>query len=232
MKKEKRQQRDSGFFSCAHAAFLLIFLNTGMFVFSHFTPAGRQFFQQMILHAGGLAQGRYLSLLAAGFLHADWVHLAMNMLGIFIFGRIVQERMGFKTTLFVYFGSLMISMVCFLVIYLAVFQKNVGIIGASGAVMGLMAAAMLLAPFSITWEMLFPIPTMVKGWMFFYADLKGLMGGESDGVSHLAHLCGFLSILVLLYFLSQQDQKKLTAGFVINLVSLAVVFWVRMKFFI
>ncbi|MEW5895531.1 MAG: rhomboid family intramembrane serine protease [Candidatus Omnitrophota bacterium] len=232
MNKRKRQQQDPGILSCSKAAVFLIILNTGIFIFSHFTDPGRNFFQNMILHAGNLMNGNYLSLLASGFLHSDWIHLVLNMLAVFIFGSIVEGRMGFKTTLFIYFGSLIISMVSALIIYLAVLHRNVAIIGASGAVMGLMATAMLMSPFSITWEMLLPIPTMVKGWMFFYADFKGFLGGETDGISHLAHLCGFLSVMVLVYFLSREDRKKMTAGLVINLASLVAAAWIRNKFLI
>jgi membrane associated rhomboid family serine protease len=123
-------------------------------------------------------------------------------------------------------------MIFSLVIYIGILHKNVAIIGASGAVMGLMSTAMLIAPFSITWEMLFPIPTMIKGWMFFYADFKGFLGGEADGISHLAHLCGFLSIMIMVYFLSNEDRTKLTGGLVVNLISLGVATWIRQKYFI
>lgn len=231
-KKQKRQQQAPGFWSCSKAAVLLIVVNFAVYLFSHYTIAGRAFFEEMILYSGNLISGNYWCLLTSGFLHSNWMHLALNMLAIFIFGHIVEKHMGFKTTMFIYFGALFISMLFSLVIYIVMFQKNVAIIGASGAVMGLMSTAMLIAPFSITWEMIFPIPTMVKGWMFFYADLKGFMGGETDGVSHLAHLCGFLSVMILVYFLSQEDRRKLTAGFVINLISLVVVFWVKQRYFV
>jgi membrane associated rhomboid family serine protease len=230
-KKQQQQQRNSGFLSCSRAAVFLIFLNVVMYFFSHYTISGRAFFEEMILYSGNIIAGNYWCLLTSGFLHSSWTHLLLNMLAILIFGHIVEKHMGFKTTLFIYAGSLFISMLFSLFIYVVILQKNVAIIGASGAVMGLMATAMLIAPFSITWEMLLPIPTMVKGWMFFYADLMGFLDGETDGVSHLAHLCGFLSVMILVYFLSQEDRRKLTAGFVINLISLAIAFWVKVTFF-
>lgn len=232
MKKQKRQQRDSGFWSYSKVAVFLIAANVVMHVFSHYTIPGRAFFEEMILYSGNVLKGNYWCFLSSGFLHSNWMHLGLNMLAILIFGHIVEKRMGSRTTLFIYFGAMFLSMLFSLVIYVVFLQKNVAIIGASGAVMGLMATAMLIAPFSITWEMLFPIPTMIKGWLFFYADLKGFLGGETDGVSHLAHLCGFLSVMVLVYFLSQEDRQKLTAGFVINLFSLAVAAWVKVKFFV
>lgn len=231
MKKEQRQP-ESGLLFHSSAAFFLILVNIAVYLFSHYTVQGNAFAEQMVFYSGNLLSGNFWCIFVSGFLHSSWQHLAFNMLGVFIFGSIVQQKMGFKSTMFVYFGAMFISMLASMVIYIGLVHKNVAIIGASGAVMGLMATAMLTAPFSITWEMLLPIPTMVKGWMFFYADLKGFLGGEADGVSHLAHLCGFLSVMILVYFVSSEDRKKLTAGFIINVISLAAAAWVRQKYFI
>lgn len=232
MKKQQRQQQDSGFFSGSLAAVFLIGVNIAAYLFFQFSENGPGLVTRFILYPGNILQGHYWTLLTSGFLHLNWTHLGLNMLGIFIFGRVVERRLGFRTTLFIYVGALFISMLASLVIYAAVLQKNVAVLGASGAVMGLISAAMLIAPFSVTWEMLLPIPTMVKGWMFFYADIKGFLGGEQDGVSHLAHLCGFLSVMILVYFLSTDDRKKFTAGLVINVLSLAAAVWVKQRYFL
>jgi len=109
-----------------------------------------------------------------------------------------------------------------ILIYTYVLNKNIAIIGASGALMGLISTAMLLEPFAITYEMLLPIPVMIKGWIFLYWDIIGFLGGERDGTSHLGHLLGFLSIAVLAYFLGQKDKKVMRAGLVINIASFII----------
>jgi membrane associated rhomboid family serine protease len=197
----------------------IIFLNFLAFGFTHYWPEARQYLSSIILSPVNLLQGKLWCLLTSGFIHRNWSHLLLNMAGVFIFGRIVERQFGFLKTLFVYLGALAISMLFATVVYAAVLHKSVAIIGASGAVMGLMATAMLTEPFCITYEMILPIPGMVKGWMFLYADLKGFLGGETDGISHLAHLFGFLSIAVLVYFLSQEDKKTLSMGLMVNLIS-------------
>ena len=110
--------------------------------------------------------------------------------------------------------------ILFIIAYVLMMDKSVAIIGASGAVMGLISAAMLLAPFSVTYEMILPIPTMVKGWLFFLADIRGLLSENSDGVSHLAHVFGFLSIALLVYFLSTDDKRAVKIGMLINIFSI------------
>ena len=82
-----------------------------------------------------------------------------------------------------------------------------------------LGAAVLFNPLSVTSELLVPLPTMVKGWIFFYLDLEGFLGGEKDGVSHLSHLTGFLSIILLIYFLSHEDKRLMQKGLWINMIS-------------
>lgn len=197
---------------------LMITANAAAFAALH-NPAVQKALPQLILYPGNLLQGRIWCLVTSGFIHHNLEHLLLNMLGVFVFGRIVERHLGLAKTCFIYFGSLAVSMIFAVGIYALILKKSVAIIGASGAVMGLIAAAMLLDPFTVTYEMILPIPVMVKGWLFLYADFRGFLGGEQDGVSHLAHLCGFLSIGVLTYFLSHEDKRKLMLGLLINIFS-------------
>jgi len=133
----------------------------------------------------------------------------------------VEKRFGFVKTLLIYFGALVLSMFFATCVYTFIMGKSVAIIGASGAVMGLMSCAMLTDPFLITFETIIPLPLMLKGWMFFYADIHGFLGGEVDRISHLAHLFGFLSVAFIIYFLDKAERKMLFAGMMVNVVSFA-----------
>lgn len=169
-----------------------------------------------------LDNGRVWCVLTSGFLHKNIMHLFFNSLGIFIFGCVVEHRFGFMKTLMIYIGALVISMAISFGIYTFILNKNVALIGASGALMGLISVAVLSDPFLITYETLLPVPVMLKGWMFLYADVKGLLGGEADGVSHIAHLAGFLSITFIVYFLDRDDRRRIGKGFLINVFSFAL----------
>jgi len=232
-KKKKKKSLGPDFRSAlfvSKSALLLILLNVGVFYGIQKTALTDEVLNYLVLYPGNLLQGKVWTLLTSGFIHHDLTHLLLNMLGIFIFARIVERKFGFGRTLFIYFGALGLSMLFSTVVYMAVFQKSVAIIGASGAVMGLVAAAMLLEPFTITYEMILPLPVMAKGWLFLYADLQGLLGGEADRVSHLSHLFGFLSVAVLVYFLSQEEKKALTTGLVINIISFVGFLYLRNHF--
>jgi membrane associated rhomboid family serine protease len=203
----------------SHVANMIILLNCAAYYYTHYHVSDTEAIAPFVLYPGSLLQGRLWTVITAGFIHQDLSHLLLNMLGILIFARIVERKLGFFKTLFIYLGALGVSMLCATGIYAFWLHKNVVIIGASGALMGLISAAMLLDPFRVTYEMIIPLPVMVKAWIFLYMDVGGLLSGEIDGVSHIAHLCGFLSIAVLMYFLSSQDQRLMRVGLLINIVS-------------
>jgi len=200
----------------SRAAISLIFFNIFAFIFflNH-----REYLSPAILYPGALFEGKLLPLITSGFIHQDLMHLGLNMLGIFIFGRVTEKYLGAGKTFFIYFGALVLSMLFSTLIYVFFLERSVAIIGASGAVMGLIAAAMLLDPFCVTYEIILPLPLMVKGWIFLYADIRGFLSGEKDNVSHLAHLCGFLSMALLVYFMSAKDKKMMRSGLLINIIS-------------
>ena len=114
-------------------------------------------------------------------------------------------------------------------IHLFVLNDNTPGLGASGALMGLVAAAILLKPFAITWEGGFPIPILLLGWLALIADVTGLF--SNDNIGHLAHLGGFVSIMISMKFLTKETQHDLWKGFLINIVlialSVALFFWLR-----
>lgn len=203
------------------ATLLLIVSNSIVFFYlSSVTAASTALIEKLTLTPFNLfINGNYTCLITSGFLHKDIYHLAFNMIGILIFGSVVEKRFGSLKMLFIYFGALILSMFFAIIIYSFILHKNVALIGASGAIMGLISCAMLASPFKITYEVLLPVPVMFKSWAFFYIDIQSFLKGETDGISHLAHLAGFLSIGLIVYFLDKKDRKIFIRGLIINIMS-------------
>lgn len=219
--KSGKQKNDFSFLKI-YVPLLLIAIN--IFVFFYFKNKGEDIPETLVLSPYNLFIEKNLPcLITSGFLHKDIFHLGFNCLGIFIFGSIVQNRFGAVKTLLIYFGALVLSMLFATTVYSLIMHKNTSLIGASGALMGFISCAMLADPFKISYEIAFlPIPVMFKGWFYFYADIRGFLGGEKDGVSHLAHLFGFLSIALIVYFLNKNDRKILLNGLLINIFSFII----------
>ena len=168
-----------------------------------------------------MLSGRFYSLITSGFLHADLGHLFGNMLFIFIFGRILERKLGEKKTALIYFGAMFISAVISNLIYILMGQ-NVTAVGASGALMGLVSAAILLDPFYLTFILIIPVPVMIVGWIAIYGDIVGVLSPVQTNIGYFAHIGGFISIAVLVYLLNEKDRKKMKNGLYINLLSLLI----------
>ena len=157
------------------------------------------------------------------FLHANLTHLIGNIVFLFILGRVVEKNLAVKT-LFVYIGSGIISLVFHSIVYLYLFQQDVGGIGASGAISGLAAFAILLEPFYLTYLVVgIPIPIFVIGWLQVLTNLVGVFSPKESNIGYVAHLGGFLAVSILGLFIGGKDKKKLVKGFLLNIGLLVVI---------
>jgi membrane associated rhomboid family serine protease len=140
-------------------------------------------------------------------LHNDWTHLVINSLWLLAFGPIVARRWG--VVLFLAFFT--ICGIAGAVAYLAFnWASPVPVVGASGAISGLMAAALRMLPGQAPWAMPGEAPlapllsrqilvfTVIWAAINLLTGLTGLgMGGESGLIAWQAHLGGFVAGLLL-----------------------------------
>ncbi|MBP2048899.1 membrane associated rhomboid family serine protease [Streptomyces griseochromogenes] len=130
------------------------------------------------------------------FVHGSWVHLLGNMLFLFVFGTMTEERMGrLEFTLF-YVGCGYLALLGYAAANAASEQSLVGASGAISAVLGAFlylfprARVTSLLPFLLFLPMRFPAWVVLPFW----AALQWLAAGRSaqgPGVAYLAHLVGF-----------------------------------------
>jgi membrane associated rhomboid family serine protease len=139
----------------------------------------------------------FLPLLSSMFLHADILHIAGNMLFLWIFGDNVEDFLGHAQYLLFY---LICGIGAGLAHTLTNLSSTVPALGASGAISGVMGAYMVLYPRSRVLTLVFiflvPIPAVIiLGWWFLLQFLGGLgsVGAQtSGGVAWWAHIGGFL----------------------------------------
>lgn len=137
----------------------------------------------------------YLPLLTSMFLHGGWLHILGNMLYLWIFGNNVEDVMGHSAFLGFYlvcglFGTLT---------HIAVYPNSINqLLGASGAISGVLGAYLLLYPRAWIYTLFFffivPIPAFVVigFWIIlqFFGGLSSIAGGMSAGTAWFAHLGG------------------------------------------
>jgi membrane associated rhomboid family serine protease len=123
------------------------------------------------------------------FLHGGFGHLFFNMIGLFFFGPRLEDRLGGKIFLWLYFLSGLGGAV-----FSFIFAAQYPVVGASGGVYG------VLLGFAMFWPreriLLFPIPIPIQAWLlitfyFVFSVYAGISGAQS-GTAHFAHLGGLV----------------------------------------
>ena len=126
------------------------------------------------------------------FLHADFKHLLFNMLALFMFGRYVERQIGSLPFLKLYLLGGIFAGICHL---LFVNAYDIPVIGASGAIYGILAAFAVMNPNTKLMVFLGFIPVIMKArtMVLLYAVLSFFLAVKGGGnVAHLAHLGGIL----------------------------------------
>lgn len=100
---------------------------------------GSLFFRGALYIHGGLDQGEWWRLITAAFLHGNLIHLGMNMFVLWIVGAPVEQAIGRGRFLALYFVSGLAGSAGALV-----FDPNAITVGASGAIFGILGAALVL----------------------------------------------------------------------------------------
>jgi len=142
-------------------------------------------------------EAAFLPLLTSMFLHSGILHIAGNMLFLWIFGDNVEDFYGHFTYLFFY---LVCGIGSGLLHVLFNLNSTVPALGASGAISGVMGAYLLLYPrariLTLVFIFLVPIPAVIiLGYWFilqFLSGVSSLGNAASGGVAWWAHVGGFL----------------------------------------
>lgn len=139
-----------------------------------------------------------LSVLFAMFLHGGWLHLLGNLLFLFVFGNNVEDRLGRVRYLVFYLVCGYAATYGFSVLFAGSDQP---LVGASGAIAGVLGAYLVLFPRARVWALLtflFFLPMRLPAWLvlgswfvlqYLYASGAGL--SEASGTAYLAHVVGF-----------------------------------------
>ena len=130
--------------------------------------------------------------LTAGFLHGDFFHLFFNMYSIYLFGTLVAPHIGKVNFLILYVLSALCGNLLFLILN---WGSHSIVVGASGAVFGIMAAAALLEPerrFTLLFMPFKPLKTTSMVICFAIIEIILQLTGAQAGVAHLAHLGGLV----------------------------------------
>jgi rhomboid family protein len=140
-------------------------------------------------------------LITCGFLHANLLHLAINMYALWMFGSDVERAIGPRHYLTLYFASLLSSSATQLLVVSMMTSAGVSpTVGASGAIFGILLAFGMLFPRRTIVLLIPPIPMPAIVFIILYALLELFSGvfGTDQGVAHFAHLGGMVGAYLML----------------------------------
>ena len=148
------------------------------------------------------AEFSLLSMFSAMFLHAGWMHLAGNMLFLWIYGDNVEHRLGHVGYLVAYLGA---GLVATLFFGMFVPHSNIPMLGASGAISGVLGFYFLWFPRNRIKVFVFLFPLIMTTFLIpsrivlgVYLVIDNILpfmtsSSEGGGVAHGAHIGGFLA---------------------------------------
>ncbi|HLV61711.1 rhomboid family intramembrane serine protease [Galbibacter sp.] len=171
------------------------------------------FFDRYKFHIGAIKAGEKIRILTSGFLHVDMTHLLFNMLTLYFFAPIVVVYFGSVKFLIVYLVSLVAGNVLSMIFHKNEYQYSA--VGASGAVTGILYAAILLQP-DMRLGFFFipiPVPAYIFGIGYLLYSIYG-MRNRVGNIGHTAHFGGAIGgyLVTLLFFPSLIWIQPLMVG--------------------
>lgn len=148
------------------------------------------------------------------FLHGGWLHLIGNMLYLWIFGNNVEDSVGHVKFVFFY---LICGLVALLANALPDMHSEIPMIGASGAIAGVLGAYLLLFPHArvmvviplgfLLHTIYIPAAIVLLIWFALQIFNSAMQAGQQGGVAWGAHIGGFVAGMVFILFFRKRGVR-------------------------
>lgn len=169
--------------------------------------------------------GKYYVAVTAMFLHANILHILSNMIALFFLGYAVEQ----KAKGLMFFSAYMITgIIGNLVTFFPIFgyDPNVILIGASGAIFGIIGFGTFLIPTKwVIYAFPIPLPFILAGVLYFFVTYSNLF--IPSETAYAAHLGGFMAGAVFGLTLGEERVKSLTLFILLLLLMITVPIIVR-----
>ena len=157
-------------------------------------------FTDLFILDSRLVVPRIWTLLTAIFLHSGLPHIMYNLFGLALFGSILEHIIGSRKFLKLFFISGLVASLVSLPFYTRV-------LGASGAVFGILGMLAILRPKLMVWVYHIPMPMIVALFVWGAGDIIGIYA--PSGTANIAHLGGlFVGVVAGFYYRKQFMERK------------------------
>lgn len=159
---------------------------------------GSDFTNALLVERGALFTAPW-TIITSMFLHSPYgmTHIFFNMYALFIFGPLLESRIGPKRFLILYFSAGIAASILSSFVYDAA-------LGASGAIMGIIGTLIIIMPnLRLLLFFVIPMPLWMAGVVFGIIDFMGWI----PGVAGKAHLAGMITGLLFGLFFKEKGKK-------------------------
>ena len=157
----------------------------------------------LLFSLANLLDGRVWTLVAAIFVHANLLHLAGNMIFLYVFGNTLESVAGSKRMLSAFFLGGVLSFP----LSLPFFPVDATFAGASAAIFTLTAVAMLVKPLRFSFLLLMPVGLVAV--LYFLYNAVAVYYNLQSNVAYISHVIGFSLGLPLGVAWSPQWKRNL-----------------------
>jgi len=185
----------------------LLIINFTVF-FAQILGADRVLVEWFSLYPVSLAAAIQLwRLITYQFLHSGMPHIFFNMLGLFFLGPTLERYWSSKRFLIFYLSCGAAGGLFYLFLVVTGFLPALPMVGASGAILGMLAACAILFPHFVVFIFVFPVPIRVAAIAFTAFYLITLITKGANAGGDAAHLAGMAAGAI--YVFSQSWRAKL-----------------------
>ena len=177
-----------------NATLVLVIVNVIIFLVQQLNPN----FTEMFLLNSADVMARPWILVTSMFLHGGLAHLLFNMYALFIFGSLIERKIGTKRFVFIYFVAGIVA-----ALFSTLFYARA--LGASGAIMAILGVTIMLMPdLQVLFFFMIPMSLRTAGIIFALIDIAGLF--YESGIANAAHLAGLACGLIYGYLLLRKKN--------------------------
>jgi len=201
---------------------ILVMLNVGIFIYSYFFAP--ELIARYALSGAKVQSGQAFTLISYMFFHASPMHLLVNTFALLFFGYNMEKYLGWPQLVMIYFVSGLLSGG----FYILLTPPNVLVVGASGAIFGLLAYFTLVRPFMISpMPFIIPMPVSVAAVLYVVLIIPTLAAGDVSPVAHISHLGGMVGGVLMAFGMNYAQALK---GLII-VIFIAVLTYILPLFF-
>jgi len=177
-------------------------VNLVIFIFTSFSDS---VFYTLSLIPDVAIKGSFWQFFTFMYVHAGFAHIFFNMFSLLMFGPTIEETMGAKKY-FIFYTICGIGSGLFHILISGI--SSTPLVGASGAIFGVVTAYGLLFPRNVIYVYFVPMPALVAIGLFAVIELFSGISGAEPGVANFGHLGGMVFGFILIKFFKFGKRRE------------------------